>query len=455
MLKVYNTLSRKKEQFKPINDKNVNFFVCGPTVYDYMHIGHAKTYIQFDVIVKYLRFKDYNVFYLQNITDIDDKIIKKAQNKEVDPLKLAHKYEKYYHEDEKSLKINAVSKHARATDYIPQIIDQVKRLIKKGYAYKISDGYYFDITKFKDYGKLSGRTALEAEDAVSRIDDSSEKRNIGDFCLWKFYIPGKSESNEPYWETDLGKGRPGWHIEDTAITETNFGPQYDIHGGARDLVFPHHEAEIAQIEAASGKKPLVRYWMHTGFLNVKGKKMGKSLNNFVTVREITKKYKAETIRFFYLTSHYRSPIDFNKKALVKAKNSLQRIDEFIQNIKTNPQKDDLKLIKRTKKKFFKSMDNDFDTPAALASIFTFIKKSYKNNLGGEKTIKFLKEINTIFNTFQFKTKKIPQKVKDLNQKREHYRKEKKWDKADQIRKKINKLGYRVEDTKEGPILKSK
>jgi len=453
MLKIYSTLTRKKQKFQPINNKNVNFFVCGPTVYDYMHIGHAKTYTQFDIIVKYLRFKGYEVFYLQNITDIDNKIIKKAQNKNIDPLDLAHEYEKHYHEDEKILKINSVTKHARATNYIPEIVKQVQTLIKKGYAYKASDGYYYDITKFKDYGKLSGRTALEAEDAVSRIDDSREKRNKGDFCLWKFYIPGKSEPNEPKWDTEIGQGRPGWHIEDTAITETNFGPQYDIHGGARDLIFPHHEAEIAQIEAASGKKPLVKYWMHTGFLNISGKKMGKSLKNFITVREITKKYKPETIRFLFLTSHYHSPIDLNDKSLKKAQSSLQRINDFIQNIKNNPQKDNKKIIEKAREEFMKNMDNDFDTPGALAVIFRLIKKSYKENIGGKETIKLLKEINKVFDTFKFEKKEIPLKVKQLNKKRNELRKQKQWSKADEIRKQINKLGYKVEDTDQGSIIK--
>ncbi len=455
MLKIKNTLSGKKEKFKPIHNKKVNLFVCGPTVFDYMHIGHAKTYIQFDVIAKYLKFKGYDVFYLQNITDLDDKIIKRGAKKGKDPLDLAHEFEKYYHEDEKKLKIDSVTKYARATDYIDQIVDQVQRLIDKGYAYKTSDGYYFDITKFEDYGKLSGRTALEAEDAVSRIDDSSEKRNKGDFCLWKFYLPEKAEKNEPHWNTKLGQGRPGWHIEDTAITESNFGPQYDIHGGARDLIFPHHEAEIAQIEAASGKKPLVRYWMHTGFLNISGKKMGKSFKNFITVKEICKKRKPETIRFLYLTSHYRSPIDFNPKSLKKAKNSLKRINDFIKNIQNNPKKDDKDLIEKTRKQFIKNMDNDFDTPAALATLFDFIKISYKNNLGGKKSLELLKEINQIFNTFTFKKTEIPEKVKKLSQKRVKLRNKGKWDKADEIREKINDLGFDVEDTDNGPIIKEK
>jgi len=450
MLRIYNTLTRKKEVFKAIKDKKVHIFVCGPTVYDWMHIGHAKTYIQFDVIVKYLRFKGYDVFYLQNITDLDDKIIKKAKEKKVSPLKLAREFEKYYHQDEKKLGIDSVTKYARATDYIKQIVKQTKTLIEKGYAYKISDGYYYDIKKFKDYGKLSRRTALGAEDAVSRIDESVEKRNKGDFCLWKI-----SKKGEPFWNIELGKGRPGWHIEDTAITETEFGPQYDIHGGARDLIFPHHEAEIAQIEAASGKKPMVKYWMHVGFLNVGGRKMSKSLKNFITVQDALKKYGLETLRFFYLTSHYRSPINFNEKALEKAKNSLERLNDFVSACGRPAAgwQDDLRLIEETKEKFLEAMDDDFDTVKTLAVIFDFVKKCYKKNIGGKKAYNLMKEFDKIFNILDFKKETVPQKVLTLVKQREKAREEKNWQKADELRQKIKKLGYWVEDTDEGPVVK--
>jgi len=439
-VKIYNTLTRKKEIFKPYHSRRVNLFVCGPTVYDYAHIGHAKTYIQFDIIVKYLRYRGYDVFYLQNITDLDDKIIKKAKIQKTTPSKIAKKFEKYFHEDEKKLAINSITKYARATDYIKEIIKQVKILEKKGYAYKISDGFYFDIKKFKNYGKLSRRTALKAEDGISRIDESLEKKNKGDFCLWKFSKPG-----EPAWKSDLGKGRPGWHIEDTAITETNFGPQYDIHGGARDLIFPHHEAEIAQMEAISGKSPMVKYWLHTGFLNVKGKKMGKSLKNFIIIRDILKKYNFKTLRFFYSTSHYRKPINFSEKSLEKAKNSLERLNNFIRKTKTN-KKDDLKLLNKLKKEFIKAMDNDFDTVRAIAIIFDFIKQSYKKKLGGKETYNFFKKINKIFNFLDLEEEKISKKIQQLISQREKARKEKNWEKADQIRQKIEKLGFRLEDT---------
>jgi cysteinyl-tRNA synthetase len=268
-MKLYDTLSKRKKTFKPLNDKRVNLFVCGPTVYDYSHIGHARTYIAFDAFAKYLRFLSYNVRYIQNITDIDDKIIERADKLEQTPRQLAQNFETEYYRDMEKLGVDSVDKYARATDYIPQIINQTERLFTGGFAYEIKDdGVYFDISKFKNYGKLSGRTVESAEDATSRIDQSINKKNKGDFALWKL-----SKSDEPSWDSPWGKGRPGWHIEDTAITESEFGPQYDIHGGARDLIFPHHEAEITQIESVSKKSPLVNYWMHTGFLTINGQKM--------------------------------------------------------------------------------------------------------------------------------------------------------------------------------------
>src|SRR3989344_6827251 len=256
MLKIYNTLTKQKEEFNKQPGDKVRMFVCGPTVYDYPHIGHARTYVIFDVIAKYLRYKGIELNYLQNITDIDDKIIARAKERGIEPKELADKFEKLYYEDMKAIGIDSVSQYACATEHIPEIVDQVKRLIDKGHVYKIdpstslgaSGGFYFDLSTFPDYGKLSGRTAAQAEDSVSRIDESVSKRNKGDFVLWK--LSGK---DEPGWDTELGYGRPGWHIEDTAISEKYLGQQYEIHGGAQDLMFPHHESEIAQQESASGK----------------------------------------------------------------------------------------------------------------------------------------------------------------------------------------------------------
>ncbi len=440
MLKIYNTLTRKKETFKPIHKGKINIFVCGPTVYDYSHLGHAKTYVQFDMIVKYLRFKGYEVDYLQNITDLDDKIIRRANESKTDWREVSKKYERAYRKDMKSLGVDSVTKYAKATDYIKDIESQVNRLIEKGYAYKISDGWYFDLSKDKDYGKLAGRTSLDAEDSVSRIDENSEKRNKGDFCLWKFSKPG-----EPVWKSKLGDGRPGWHIEDTAITEKEFGPQYDIHGGATDLIFPHHEAEIAQMESVSGKKPLVRYWMHTGFLNIRKEKMSKSKGNFKTIRDILKVYDKPVIRYFFASTSYRKPIDFSENNLESAKRSIERLKNIVSSLR-----DDKKINEKYMKEFEKEVDNEINIPQGLAVLWRFIRD--EKAVGKYRTIKRMEEIFG-FDLFKKEGVKIPEKIKELSEKREKARKEKKWKEADKIRDEIRKKGYSIEDSENGPEIK--
>jgi len=499
MLKLYNTLSRKKEVFKSRKGKRVNIFVCGPTTYDFSHIGHARTYIVFDMIVKYLRQKGYNVFYLQNITNIDDKIIDRAIKEKIFWKDLSRKFEREYLKDMKALNINGVTKYARATDHIREIINQVERLLKKSYAYEIKDGIYYDISKFKDYGKLSKRTALQAEDAVSRIDEAVGKKNKGDFCLWKKVVPewtptrpppshlrraplaGKKFLREPFWKSSFGNGRPGWHIEDTAITEKYFGPQYDIHGGARDLIFPHHEAEICQMEAISDKAPLVKYWLHCGFLTVRGVKMAKSLGNFITIRDFLKRHSrpytkrdspsaaARILRLFVLKTHYRSPIDYTERKIEGVKKQLERIDEFLDKLNRtkgfNRREKELAkdLILKTEKEFKKAVEDDFNTPRALALVLQLITKG-NQLLDKEKLtpadarsiLKFLKKIDKIFN-FIFWGKrvapKIPSFIKKLVRKREEAREREDWKLADELRKKIKEMGYWVEDTKEGPKIK--
>jgi len=498
-LKIYNTLSGKKDIFKPIKGKKINLFVCGPTVYDYSHIGHARTYIIFDAFVKYLRHLGFNVFYLQNITDLDDKIIARAREKGVSPKDLALVFEKEYLKDMKALGINSVSKYARATDYIKEIISQVQRLQTKGYAYKIEgDGIYYNIAKFKNYGKLAGRTALGAEDSVSRIDYSKDKKNRGDFCLWKFSEasePPVVSNVEPSWTASFGAGRPGWHIEDTAITEKFFGPQYDIHGGARDLIFPHHEAEIAQMEAASGKSPLVKYWMHTGFLTVNGQKMSKSLGNFITISDLLRRCPANYLRFFVVKNLWRSPVDYSESAMIEVKSVVERIEEFLRKIrstKSEIRNTNARLIKNFKINFYKELDDDFNTPKAFAAMFEFIKKTNelldspthqtgaqqngesktkKSPLwcGGKNSIskkqadeiyKFFQEINKIFGIINFKKvsaswrKTIPVEIKKLVKEREQFRKNKEWQKADKARLQIEKQGFTVEDTSNEPVVKS-
>ena len=463
-LKIYNTLSNKKETFKPRKGKKVNLFVCGITVYDYSHIGHARNYIVFDSFVKYLRSIGYDVFYLQNVTDLDDKIIARAREKGVLPKDLALAFEKECLQSMKMLGINSVSKYARSTSYIKEIISQVERLQKKGYAYKIDgDGIYFDISKFKRYGKLSGRTALQAEDSVSRIDYSSKKRNRGDFCLWKF----KQESSEPAWSSPFGEGRPGWHIEDTAITEKFFGAQYDIHGGARDLIFPHHEAEVSQMEAISGKSPLVKYWMHVGFLTVNGQKMSKSLGNFITISDFLKRCEPNYLRFFVMKNLWRSPIDYSESAMIEVKSAVNKIEEFLRKIRQvirpgAPSNDGAKLIKNLKINFYKELDDDFNTPKAFAVMFDFIKSANelleKNEISKKdaaEIYKFFEEINSIFGILNFKkvNATIPAKIKQIVKERELARNNQNWQKSDELRKEIEKQGFSVEDTKSGAVVK--
>lgn len=442
-MKIYNTLTRQKEIFEPIKDRKVNLFVCGPTVYDYSHLGHAKTYTQFDFIVRYLRHRGFDVFYLQNITDIDDKILNRAKELNIPWNELTKKYVKLYMTDMKNLHNTSVSKYARATDYVEQIVKQVKTLIEKGYAYTINDGIYFEISKFPEYGKLSGSTELKKDDSVSRIDENNQKRGWNDFCLWKF-----SKPNEPFWETGIGPGRPGWHIEDTAITEKYFGSQYDIHGGAVDLIIPHHEAEIAQMEAMSGKKPLVKYWLHTGFLNIDSQKMSKSKGNFTTIREALEKYDYRILRFLFLSGHYRSSLDLDEKNLKQASESLHRIDEFIFNA-INEDIDDkvnIKEIEKLKESLYDNLDDDFNTPEALAKIFDFIRQQNTKGVAGKRTLNFFKDINLIFDFVNFEV--YPDnEVEKLIKQRNNYRLVGDFKKADEIRKQLEQKGIKIYDKK--------
>ena len=340
------------------------------------------------------------------------------------------------------LNVNSVNKYAPATDYIPEIVSQVKRLIEKKFAYKISDGWYFDLSKDKDYGKLAKRTDLELNDSVSRIDENKEKRNKGDFCLWKF-----SKEGEPKWKADIGDGRPGWHIEDTAITEKELGQQYDLHGGGIDLIFPHHEAEIAQMESISGKKPLVRYWLHTGFLKINSQKMSKSLGNFMTIRDALEKYSPEVLRYFFISASYRQPIDFSEDKIESMKNSYERLKNIISRLK-----DDKKTNKKYLDEFEKAMDDDINTPMALQVLWNLLRdKEADGKIGA------VKKMDEVFGLELLKKEKlaIPGEIKKLMDERETARKAKDWKLADKIREKISKEGYALEDTEKGVVVKKK
>jgi len=467
---IQDTLSGRKEPFTPIHRNRINFFVCGPTVYDDSHIGHARTYIAFDVVARYFKYKGLGVFYLQNITDVDDKIIQRAAELQVSPLALARKFEQRYLEDMCALGVTNVNLYARATEHIPEIIGQIERLMEKGFAYETENGVYFDESRFADFGKLSHQTAEDLE--KHRIEPDPTKRNPGDFTLWK----KRQDGDEVTWDSPWGKGRPGWHIEDTAITETYFGPQYDIHGGAMDLIFPHHEAEIAQMEATSGKRPLVRCWMHTGFLNVRGEKMSKSLGNFITIRDMLQKYDAETFRFFVLSAHYRSPIDFSEGALEQSRKSLDRIRQLARTIdeQTGTNKEmrneigdkeiDAGVIE-ARSKFIEHMDNDFNTPYALRVIFELVRdvnrRINEGTISGRAlgdVLELLVEFGEILGiSFSVSRKEVARASEDLTgglidilvDLRQKLREKKDWQLADEIRARMNEMGINLEDAKAG------
>jgi len=462
-IRLYNSLTRTIEEFAPADPSKVEMFVCGPTVYDFVHLGNARTFTVFDVVAKWLRHRGFKVVYLQNITDIDDKIIRTAAERGEEPLALAQRFTEAFLDDMRALNNNAVDEHVRATKHIPQVIAQVKTLRDKGHAYLIEgDGWYFDLATFPAYGKLSGRTSLEADDAVSRIDENPNKRNPGDFALWKL-----SKSDEPSWEdAELGAGRPGWHIEDTAMTEHRFGPQYDLHGGGLDLKFPHHEAEIAQQEAASGLTPFVRHWMHAGFLELKDAKMSKSVGNILSLREALARYSPEAIRFFLLSAHYREPLAFTEASLDAATAATQRIYEAINKFNTLPvtQTGDggelSSAIKKSGQDVEKAMDQDMNVPTAFGAIFDAIKALNnalaKKNITpseAEETQTFFSLVSRIFGIIPLKGFLVRIDIQQLVDKRQEARDAKDFNEADRLRDHIQKEGYTIDDTPYGPLIK--
>jgi len=452
-LKVYNTLTRKTEIFKPRTDKKVQMFVCGPTVYDYSHIGHARSYIVFDIIAKYLKYRGYKVTYIQNITDIDDKIINRANETKKDPNKLAKEFEEAYYADMSALGVDAVDTYIPASEHIPEIIDQIQRLIKKGYAYVAKDGVWFSVSKFKEYGKLSRQKPQELH--KHRIEPSTYKKSHSDFALWKSHKP-----SEPFWESPWGKGRPGWHIEDTAITEKYFGPQYDVHGGGQDLIFPHHEAEIAQIEAVSGK-PLVRYWLHNGFLLVNGEKMAKSLGNFVTIRDALQKHKPQVLRLFFAATHYRAHIDYSESALENSSKVYQKLEDFMLKLQTyaggkGGSAD--KHISKLKEDFESSMDDDFNIAGALASLYEFMRQINSAMDNMSLSASDAKKIHSVMLDFDdilglklgdIKEAKLPKMISELIKRRDEARAKKDFKTADKIRNELKKKGVVLEDLPAG------
>src|SRR5438132_4229398 len=457
-LQVYNTLTRHLDDFESIHPGRVNMFVCGPTVYDVSHIGHGKSYVAYDIIARYLRKKGYSVFFVLNITDIDDKTINRAKETKEDPLKLSERYAQAFYKDMKDLHVNSINVYAKATKYIPEIIDQVRGLVDKGIGYKIAGGVYYDTSKFPEYGKLS-RQNLE-QLTVHRVDPDPEKRNPGDFVLWKNQKPG-----EITWESPWGKGRPGWHIEDTAITLTHFGPTYDLHGGGTELIFPHHEAEIAQAEGLTGKEPLARYWLHTGLLSIKGEEMHKSLGNFITIQEMIRKVGSPGLRVFYAGTHYRSPLDFTDQALEQAVSLARRFRRaydrlFLARSKMSTERTEptavLKRLDEARDDFFKAMDDDFNTPGALAAYIRIIglaEEEARNpqDKSAKAIIDALKDLASILGVLETETvaqARVSELVNFVLELRNELRNKRDFQSADRIRDRMAKLGFVVEDSAE-------
>ncbi|MFV9568531.1 cysteine--tRNA ligase [Thermoanaerobacter mathranii] len=460
-MKLYNTLSRTKEEFQPLNDKVVNMYVCGPTVYNYIHIGNARAFIVFDTVRRYLEYKGYKVNYVQNFTDIDDKIIKRAQEENVTTKELAEKYIHEYFKDADNLGIKRATVHPKATEHIEDIVKFIKILIDKGYAYVVNGNVYFETAKFKDYGKLSHKNIEELQ-AGARIEINEEKKNPLDFVLWKAQKPG-----EPAWDSPWGRGRPGWHIECSVMSTKYLGKTLDIHAGGPDLIFPHHENEIAQSEALYGQQ-FSKYWMHIGYLNINNEKMSKSKGNFFTVREITEKYHPEVLRLFMLMAHYRNPINFSLDLMDQANSAYERLLNAMANLKhlftvckerelNEEEKRIVEKFEEYKKEFEEAMDDDFNTADAISVLFEMAKTA-NINLSGNSSKELVKYILNMFLKLSeilglfyrsVKTDIDDEEILALIEKRQQARKEKNWKLADEIRDRLREKGIILEDTPEG------
>jgi len=476
-MKIYNTLSGGKEEFVPITPRKVKIYACGVTVYDHCHIGHARSAIVFDIIRKYLKYKGFDVTYVRNFTDIDDKIIKKAQQEGVTWDVVARKYTEEYYRDMDMLGVGRADVEPKATDYIPEMISIVQELINKGYAYESDGSVYFSVSKFHAYGKLSKRDMDEMQ-AGARVEVDERKDNPLDFALWK-----KSKEGEPFWESPWGLGRPGWHIECTAMSIRHLGETFDMHGGGADLLFPHHENEIAQSEAYTGK-PFAKYWVHNGFITIKKEKMSKSLGNFFMIKEVLDKFDPEVVRFFLLSTHYRSPIEFSDEELREAESSIDRyyttavrMDDFFsqkgdgQNQLSDAGKMFEKLLLSFRDKFQEAMDDDFNTALAVGHIFEVIREANRfldTKPSGAKTAelllntaKLLSEFGNVLNIFGrtprewnlslMKIKKIGISEEGIYEKireRQEARLRKDWKSADSIRKEFEEIGIILEDKKD-------
>ncbi|HBE9252040.1 TPA: cysteine--tRNA ligase [Clostridioides difficile] len=459
-MKVYNTLTRTKEEFVPLEEGKVKMYVCGPTVYNYIHIGNARPFIIFDTLRRYLEYRGYDVTYVQNFTDVDDKIINRSHEEGISPEEVAAKYIKEYFVDCDGLGIKRATVHPQVTDNIQQIIEFIKELEDKGYAYSVNGDVYFDTNKFEGYGKLSGQKQEDLE-AGARIEVNDQKRHPMDFVLWK-----AKKEGEPGWDSPWGEGRPGWHIECSVMSKRYLGETIDIHAGGQDLTFPHHENEIAQSEARSGKI-FSKYWMHNGYININDEKMSKSKGNFFTVRDISKLYDLEIVRFFMLSAHYRNPVNFSDEMLNQAKAGLERLYntkeklEFtLSNLVESPLTEkEVELVKELddfRQKFIDAMDDDVNTADAVSVIFE-LAKLINSNVDENSSLEFAKkcldEFNELTGVLNIVNKKkdtvLDKDIEELIQKRTDAKKNKEFQLADDIRQQLLDMGIVLEDTRQG------
>ncbi|ACQ52341.1 cysteine--tRNA ligase [Clostridium botulinum] len=459
-MKVYNTLTNKKEEFLPLVPGEVKMYVCGPTVYNFFHIGNARTFVVFDTIRRYLEYRGYKVKFIQNFTDIDDKMIKKANEEGTTVKELGDRFIKEYYKDADDLNIERATKNPRATEFMKEIIKFVSDLIEKGYAYEIDGDVYFSTKKFNSYGKLSGQN-LEELQLGARINVDERKKDPMDFAIWKSQKP-----EEPAWESPWGMGRPGWHIECSCMAYNLLGETIDIHAGGSDLSFPHHENEIAQSEARTGKQ-FAKYWLHSAFVNVNNQKMSKSLNNFFTAREILEKYDADVLRMFMLSGHYRTQINFSmelldstKAALDRLYNSINNLENLLDEVKNEGLRDEeLKYrdeLQKYKEKYIEKMDDDFNTADAISVIFDLIRDVNTNITieSSKELVKYaldlIRELGSPLGILQKSTKaSLEEEIERLIQERQKARKEKDWALADKIRDDLKERGIVLEDTPQG------
>jgi len=472
LLVLFNTLGRKKEEFKPLEDNLVKMYTCGPTVYNYAHIGNFRSYVAQDILKRYLLYKGYKVKHVMNLTDVDDKTIRDSQKEGISLKEFTERYTKAFFEDSKKLNLLPADIYAKATEHIEDMRKLIQTLIDKGYAYKGDDNsIYYDVSKFKEYGKLSGIKISELKAGVRVKQDEYEKEEANDFALWKAWTP---EDGDVFWDVNFtinGKeetirGRPGWHIECSAMSMKYLGETIDIHAGGVDLIFPHHENEIAQSEAATGKQ-FVRYWFHNEWVLVEGKKMAKRYKNFYTLRDVLSKgYSAKAVRYLLMSAHYRSQLNFTFNGLKDAETTVNRLLEFMEKLdEINGGKHNQnipQLIEDVKKKFESAMDDDLNMPLALSAIHEFVSEINKAIAEGnldEKNAKEVKEImldfDKVLGILEYEKAEVPEEIKKLIEEREKLRKQKQFEKADEIREKIRQLGWEVQDTPDGPKVRKK